>query len=171
MSLRLRCRGSFLVAGATGLVAAPALQSAQGITTYGDGTAPYSTGVLVGGGGPLYFTSGSTAGQTAPGDLKAGADLDARLGDPGFRAQVSLEAARGAPVEYTGYAFTPVPYGPSTPRGMPPEWEAYAEADSGHVVVNVPPTLPFKAGMGKDGVPGSRVCAIYRVTGAPGSAP
>jgi hypothetical protein len=99
------------------------------------------------------------------------ADLDARLGDPGFCAQVSLEAARGAPVEYTGYAFTPVPYGPSTPRGMPPEWEAYAEADSGHVVVNVPPTLPFKAGMGKDGVPGSRVCAIYRVTGAPGSAP
>ena len=70
MSLRLRCRGTFLVAVATGLVAAPALQSAQGITTYGDGTAPYSTGVLVGGGGPLYFTSGSTAGQTAPGDLK-----------------------------------------------------------------------------------------------------
>ena len=66
------------------------------------------------------------------------ADLDARLADPGFCAQVSLMAAEAAPVEYTGRAFTPVPWGPSTPRGVPAEWEACLD-DGEHVVVNVPP--------------------------------
>lgn len=115
----------------------------------------------------LRLADNHDAHLNLPPDVRA--DLDARLADPGFCAQVSLEAAGLAPVEYTGFAFTPVPWGPSTPRGAPPEWDELIADTQNYVVINAPPTLSFKAGIGKNGVPGQRVCAIYRKTGPPGS--
>ena len=87
--------------------------------------------------------------------------LFSRLSDPNFCAQVSLETtqARKA-VEFTGKVFTPVPWSPATPKGMPAEYEEFAEDAENYVVINVPPTLPFKAK-----VVGKRVCAIYRIVG------
>lgn len=87
--------------------------------------------------------------------------LFARLSDPGFCAQVSLETTRATKaVEFTGKVFTPVPWSPATPKGMPAEYEEFAEDAENYVVINVPPTLPFKAN-----VLGKRVCAIYKIVG------
>lgn len=87
--------------------------------------------------------------------------LFARLSDPGFCAQVSLETTRATKaVEFTGKVFTPVPWSPATPKGMPAEYEELAEDTDNYIVINVPPTLPFKAN-----VLGKRVCAIYRIVG------
>jgi len=87
--------------------------------------------------------------------------LFSRLSDPGFCAQVSLETTRATKaVELTGKVFTPVPWSPATPRGMPAEYEELAEDTDNYIVINVPPTLPFKAN-----VLGKRVCAIYRIVG------
>ena len=87
--------------------------------------------------------------------------LFARLSDPNFCAQVSLETTQATKaVEFTGKVFTPVPWSPTTTKGMPQEYEAFAEDTENYVVINVPPTLTFKAK-----VLGKRVCAIYKKVG------
>ena len=87
--------------------------------------------------------------------------LFSRLSDPNFCAQVSLETTRATKrVEFTGKVFTPVPWSPSTPKGMPAEYEEFAEDTDNYIVINVPPTLTFKAN-----VLGKRVCAIYKKVG------
>ena len=87
--------------------------------------------------------------------------LFARLADPNFCAQVSLETTQATKaVEFTGMVFTPVPWSPSTPKGMPKEYEEFAEDTENYIVINVPPTLTFKAK-----VLGKRVCAIYKKVG------
>ena len=87
--------------------------------------------------------------------------LFSRLSDPNFCAQVSLETTRATKaVEFTGKVFTPVPWSPGTPKGMPAEYEEFANDAENYVVINVPPTLTFKAK-----VFGKRVCAVYRIVG------
>lgn len=63
-------------------------------------------------------------------------------------------------VEFTGKVFTPVPWSPTTTKGMPQEYEEFAEDTENYIVINVPPTLTFKAN-----VLGKRVCAIYKKVG------
>jgi hypothetical protein len=84
-----------------------------------------------------------------------------RLSDPGFCAQVSLETTKATKaVEFANMVFTPVPYSTATPKGMPPGFEVFANDTENYVVINVPPTLTFKAN-----VLGKRVCAIYKIVG------
>jgi hypothetical protein len=49
---------------------------------------------------------------------------------------------------------------PATPKGMPAEYEEFADDPETYIVINVPPTLTFKAN-----VLGKRVCAIYKKVG------
>ncbi|GMI55187.1 hypothetical protein ScalyP_jg11664 [Parmales sp. scaly parma] len=60
-----------------------------------------------------------------------------------------------------GTLFQPVPYSPSTPHGMPSNIQAEFYLQDGFVVVNVPPTIMFKAKIFKP----SRLCCVYQVTG------
>lgn len=87
--------------------------------------------------------------------------LFAALSDPSFCARVSLEAtgARKA-VAFDDKIFEPVPWSPATKKGMPPEYEAFAEDKENYIVINVPAPVTFKAN-----VLGKRCCAIYRIIG------
>lgn len=87
--------------------------------------------------------------------------LFSRLSDPNFCAQVSLETTQATKaVEFTGKVFTPVPWSPTTPKGMPPEYEEFANDTENYIFISVPPVLTFKAN-----VLGKRVCAIYKKVG------
>ena len=60
-------------------------------------------------------------------------------------------------VEFTQLLFQPVPYTPTTPKGMPVEFEQYHES-ADYAIINVPPNFMFKAKIFNP----SRLCAIYR---------
>lgn len=49
----------------------------------------------------------------------------------------------GTQVEYTGIVFQPVPWSPTTKKGMPQEFEKY-HADPDYVMINIPPNFMFK---------------------------
>ncbi|MEB3338803.1 MAG: hypothetical protein VKJ46_15140 [Leptolyngbyaceae bacterium] len=89
-------------------------------------------------------------------DPEAKAQLFKLLQSPEFLRQVA-EQSKFDQVEFTEFIFQPVPYTPSTPKGMPAEYEKY-HTSSEHVVINVPPNFMFKAKIFKP----SRLCAIYR---------
>lgn len=61
-------------------------------------------------------------------------------------------------LEFTELIFQPVPYSTATPKGMPPEFEAYHQSDD-YIIINVPPNFMFKAKIFSP----SRLCAIYRL--------
>ena len=88
------------------------------------------------------------------------ADAKARLFEllqsDAFLQQVTQQL-QGAPVEFTGLLFQPVPYSTATPKGMPAEFEKFHTSDD-HVIINVPPNFMFQAKIFKP----SRLCAIYR---------
>ncbi|KAK9908339.1 hypothetical protein WJX75_006316 [Coccomyxa subellipsoidea] len=85
--------------------------------------------------------------------------LRALLGSEVFCKQVAKETeqAEGQRVEYTGVLFQPVPWSPTTKKGMPQEVEKY-HADPDYVMINIPPNFMFKAKVFKP----ARLCAIYR---------
>ncbi len=62
-----------------------------------------------------------------------------------FNLQVAKETeqAEGTRVEYSGVLFQPVPWSPTTKKGMPQEFEKY-HADPDYVMINIPPNFMFK---------------------------
>lgn len=60
-----------------------------------------------------------------------------------------------------GSLFQPVPYSPSTPWGMPSDIERKYHLREGYAIVNVPPTIMFKAKIFKP----SRLCCVYKING------
>lgn len=60
-------------------------------------------------------------------------------------------------VEFTELIFQPVPYTPTTTKGMPVEYERYHNSPE-YAIINVPPNFMFKAKIFQP----SRLCAIYR---------
>jgi hypothetical protein len=74
-----------------------------------------------------------------------------------FLAQVSTQI-QGNRAEFTELLFQPVPYSATTPKGMPPEFEAYFNS-ADHAIINVPPNFMFKAKIFSP----SRLCAVYRL--------
>ncbi|KAL6779683.1 hypothetical protein ACKKBG_A13295 [Auxenochlorella protothecoides x Auxenochlorella symbiontica] len=85
------------------------------------------------------------------------ATLYSMLNAEGFRRQVSSECKMEEGLAFTGILFQPVPWSPATKRGMPAELEAY-HASPDHTIINIPPTMMFKAKIFKP----SRLCAIFR---------
>ncbi|MBW4659379.1 MAG: hypothetical protein KME15_11945 [Drouetiella hepatica Uher 2000/2452] len=83
------------------------------------------------------------------------AELFSLLTNPGFLEQVAAQAG-GDRLEFTELLFQPIPYTPTTPRGMPAEYEQYLQPD--YAIINVPPNFMFKAKVFQP----SRLCAIYR---------
>ncbi|GMH32814.1 hypothetical protein BSKO_00648 [Bryopsis sp. KO-2023] len=65
--------------------------------------------------------------------------------------------AEGTKLEFSGKIFQPVPWSPTTPRGMPTEFEKYQD-DPNYTVINVPPNFMFQAKIFRP----SRLCAIYK---------
>jgi hypothetical protein len=89
--------------------------------------------------------------------------LYALLKDPAFGATVAQQGGfeEGASTEFTGMLFMPVPWSPSTRKGMPAEYERFQESPD-YVVINVPPTFMFKANCFKP----TRLAAIFKRAGA-----
>lgn len=56
------------------------------------------------------------------------------------------EQPDGTQVEYTGILFQPVPWSPTTKKGMPQEFEKY-HADPDYVMINIPPNFMFKVSL------------------------
>lgn len=80
------------------------------------------------------------------------------LSSEGFCSQVvqQCQLAEGTTVKFTGQLFQPVPWSVNTRRGMPAEFEKYAD-DPSFTVINIPPNFMFQAKVFKP----SRLCAIY----------
>lgn len=74
-------------------------------------------------------------------------------------AQVATQTKQlyGVEMEYAGHLFQPVPWSPTTKRGMPAELEHFLD-DPSHVVINVPPNFMFSAKISNP----TRLCAVYR---------
>jgi hypothetical protein len=85
--------------------------------------------------------------------------LDTMLTSASMCAVVAQEAqlAEGVAVEFSGMLFQPVPWSPTSQKGMPQEFEQYQASDD-YVLINVPPQVMFKAKVFKP----SRLCAIYK---------
>lgn len=64
--------------------------------------------------------------------------------------------APGTELEFADILFQPVPWSPTTTKGMPAEFEKY-HGDPAYVTINVPPNFLFQAKIFKP----SRLCAIY----------
>ncbi|HEY9668299.1 MAG TPA: hypothetical protein V6C91_15925 [Coleofasciculaceae cyanobacterium] len=90
-------------------------------------------------------------------DPEARDNLFKLLTNEAFLNQVA-EQVQGRSVEFTELLFQPIPYTPSTPKGMPAEFEQYYESDD-YIIINVPPNFIFKAKIFNP----SRLCAIYRI--------
>jgi hypothetical protein len=73
-----------------------------------------------------------------------------------FLRQVA-DQANCQSIVFTKILFQPVPYSPSTPKGMPGELEQYHQS-SAHLIINVPPSFMFAAKIFQP----SRLCAIYQ---------
>ena len=60
-------------------------------------------------------------------------------------------------LQFTGHLFQPVPWTPTSKRGMPQEYEQYHESPD-YFIINVPPNFMFQSKIFKP----SRLCAIYQ---------
>lgn len=60
-------------------------------------------------------------------------------------------------IEFTELLFQPVPYTPTTTKGMPVEFEQYHNSPD-YIIINVPPNFMFQAKIFQP----SRLCGIYR---------
>ncbi|MBF2025349.1 MAG: hypothetical protein IGS48_01095 [Oscillatoriales cyanobacterium C42_A2020_001] len=89
-------------------------------------------------------------------DPAAKLELFKFLSNDSFLEQVA-QNAECSQVEFTELLFQPVPYSPTTPKGMPAKFEKYYTS-SDHVIINVPPNFMFKAKIFQP----SRLCAVYR---------
>jgi hypothetical protein len=78
------------------------------------------------------------------------------LADEKFLQQVA-DQANCQSIVFTEILFQPVPYSPSTPKGMPGELEQYHQSPA-HLIINVPPSFMFAAKLFQP----SRLCAIYQ---------
>jgi len=94
------------------------------------------------------------SGFTLAPDVKTA--LFGLLTNAGFLEQVAAQVG-GDRLEFTELLFQPIPYAPTTPRGMPAEYEQYHDSPD-YVIINVPPNFMFKAKVFQP----SRLCAIYR---------
>ena len=61
-------------------------------------------------------------------------------------------------VEFADVLFQPVPWSPTTKRGMPVAYERYLD-DPAYNIINIPPNFMFQAKIFKP----SRLCAVYHV--------
>ncbi|KAK9834856.1 hypothetical protein WJX81_004161 [Elliptochloris bilobata] len=79
-----------------------------------------------------------------------------------FCAQVVKQCnlPEGVTAGFAGVLFQPVPWSPTTKRGMPMEFERYLD-NPAYNIINVPPNFMFQAKVFKP----SRLCAIYHVSG------
>lgn len=98
---------------ALALVAAGSVHAAA-FTAYGDASTVYATGVKVTGGLPVYFSSGSTAGQGAPDTMKGQAlqtmqKLEENIATAGFKlsdivfVRAYLAPAADGKIDYAGW--------------------------------------------------------------------
>lgn len=69
--------------------------------------------------------------------------LDALLRSKGFRAQVAEQRglAEGQAAEFTGMLFQPVPWSPTTKRGMPAEFEKVRRIGGAGLPFGAPPAF------------------------------
>ena len=81
------------------------------------------------------------------------------LGSEAFCRQVvqQCQLAESTKVTFTGKLFQPVPWSVNSRKGMPPEFEKFAD-DPSFTVINIPPNFMFQAKVFKP----SRLCAIYQ---------
>lgn len=86
----------------------------------------------------------------------AQAALFALLTSPAFLQHVA-QAAHCTQVNFTERLFQPVPYSPTTPKGMPAEFEPFHGSDD-YLIINVPPQFMMQAKVFQP----SRLCAIYQ---------
>ena len=63
----------------------------------------------------------------------------------------------GTQLSFTDTLFQPVPWSPSTRKGMPAEIEVFHD-DPDYTIINVPPNYMFTAKIFKP----SRLCAIFK---------
>jgi len=84
------------------------------------------------------------------------------------RAELTLRTAQvvkqcslpeTAAVAFADVLFQPVPWSPTTRKGMPQEFERYHGSPE-FAIINVPPNFMFQAKIFKP----SRLCAVYHVT-------
>lgn len=90
------------------------------------------------------------------------------LSSPDFCRQVFVNSGKATvdnkdtlTAAYTGMLFQPVPWSPSTRKGMPQDMEKYQDSDN-HVIINIPPPIMFKANIYGAGLP-NRLCAIFKL--------
>lgn len=69
----------------------------------------------------------------------------------------------GTQVEYTGILFQPVPWSPTTKKGMPQEFEKY-HADPDYVMINIPPNFMFKVNFAAASVLHSKIVACMQIS-------
>lgn len=95
-------------------------------------------------------------------DAAVRADLEAQLSGENFCRQVAANAKDAVPegrsLAYSGQLFEPVPWSPTTPKGMPAAMEQFHN-NPDFVIINVPPPFMFKAKVFKP----SRLCAVYQI--------
>ena len=63
----------------------------------------------------------------------------------------------GVQLNFTEMLFQPVPWSPSTRKGMPAEIEVFHD-DPDYAIINVPPNFMFTAKIFRP----SRLCAIFK---------
>eukprot|EP00798_Chlamydomonas_sp_ICE-L_P012781 gene12781-16038_t len=68
----------------------------------------------------------------------------------------------GMTLEFEGSIFQPTPWTPSTPKGMPKEFERFLAPDSGYRVINVPPNFMFACDISSP----TRLCAVFHIVDA-----
>ena len=92
--------------------------------------------------------------------LQAEADTALRqlLSSETFCKQVvgQCQLPEGTAVKFSGHLFQPMPWSVTARRGMPAEFEKYAD-DPKFTIINIPPNFMFQAKIFKP----SRLCAIY----------
>ena len=76
----------------------------------------------------------------------------------GLQVVKQCNLPEGTMVEFADVLFQPVPWSPTTKKGMPAEFERY-HANADYNIINVPPNFMFQAKIFKP----SRLCAVYRV--------
>lgn len=62
---------------------------------------------------------------------------------PPIQVMEQCKLPEGTRVEFTEMLFQPVPWSPTTKRGMPAQFERYLD-DPSYLVINVPPNFIFK---------------------------
>ena len=85
-------------------------------------------------------------------------ELHTLLASEAFCKQVvaQCQLQEGTKVQFSGHLFQPVPWSVTSRRGMPAEFEKYAD-DPKFTIINIPPNFMFQAKIFKP----SRLCAVY----------